>query len=265
MKKILLFLFLAISALAGTLIEFEPGRHYVNKPIFIEKDDVTIDGKGCILQLSKHANCPVIVIGERSLKPKKTVTNVHIKNIIIDGGKDYQDSEYMTGMGYLRNNCITVRGAENVYLDNVVTANSMSGGIVCELKSRNILIDGVNSYGNVYDGIAICESTGVYVMNSILQFNNAAGLSMDWGADMNRFKNITLAYNLDLAIFMRDSNSNIFNDIDTGNGGVFVGLRDPDNKKTGCFNNTFLFINPPVMIHNNEKCLNNVFLLKVKK
>lgn len=249
MKALLISLFLA-----GSIVAEE-----ISAPIFITKDGTTLENK--VYSLSKKADCPMIVIGDPDHEePEYKVKNVTLKNIVLFGNKDFQTTEYYLN-GFLRNNCITVRGAENIKIENVVVAYARSGGVVIEKKSKNITINGINSFLCFFDGLALYECTDCMIMNGVIHSNDYAGISMDHRADKNRFYSLSLEANLHAGIFMRDCNGNFFNTINFIGSGIYMNKREEPN--TGCSDNYFLNINAP-RIYAGEECERN-FILKPKK
>jgi nitrous oxidase accessory protein NosD len=124
--------------------------------------------------------------------------------------------------------------------------------------SFGIIINGLNSYEHYFDGFCIYESEQCQLVNAHIHSNEAAGISLDWSANNNSFKNIKLERNKDLSIFMRDSNNNMFDTILFMHTGVYLNHRDNDIN-SGCFNNLFININmPPVFI--GPHCKQNLFI-----
>lgn len=243
MKTFLIALLLCLNVFADSIIKFPPGLTIVDKPIYVESSNTLILGEGSTLKLAAHANCPILVIGTRHDNFDNPVSNIKLKGVILDGNKDQQDSEYMTDALHLRNNCLTIRNASDVYIENIVTFNARSGGVVIEKKCSEVLINGLNSYKNYFDGFAGYESTNCILRNALLHSNNAAGISLDWSFNDCGFENINIENNGDLAIFMRDCRSNVFKDITTKYTGIFLGSRDKLDPRTACFDNLFLLKN----------------------
>lgn len=263
MKTLLLSLFACLNLFAGSIIKFPPGLTIVDKPIYVESSDTLIIGENSTLKLAAHANCPILVIGTRHDNFDNPVSNIKLKGVILDGNKDEQDSEYMTGALHLRNNCLTIRNTSNVYIENIVTFNARSGGVVIEKKCSSVIINGLNAYKNYFDGFAGYESNNCILKNALLHSNNAAGISLDWSYNNCGFENIKIEDNGDLAIFMRDCKFNVFKDISTRYTGIFLGSRDELNPATACFENIFLLRNT-CHIQIDKYCADNktnIFLL----
>lgn len=264
MKTFLVILFLCLNSFAQTVIKLPPGRTVIDKPIYVESSNVTILGENSTLKLSDHANCPILVIGNREDNFNKPISNVVVKGVVFDGNKDNQDSEFMSGSEHLRNNCVTVRNASNVYIQDIVVCNARSGGIVLEKKCSQVVINGLNAYMNYFDGFAGYESVKCVLKNALIHSNNAAGVSLDWSFNNCGFENITIEDNGDLAIFMRDCKNNIFKDISIRYTGIFFGSREKDDPSTACFGNILLLKNQ-CHIQLDEHCMankTNIFLLK---
>lgn len=246
MKKILLFLFLAINLFAG-VINFAPGKHIISETINITQNNTVVDGGGCILQLAKGKNIPVInVVG---------VSNIHIKNLIIDGGKDYQTAPV---------DGVRIMSSNDVFLDNLISSNNSRDGIHIN-NSKGVLIDGVNVHGNANNGLSAIASSHIYAQNSVFQLNVVSGIDLSAQSNLNKFRNIIFVQNYSASVRLVNSNANMFVDVAAPNGKIELDIEDTLNKKGACFNNSFLFIIPPYNIYCNDACLENVFLLKAKK
>jgi hypothetical protein len=191
-------------------IMLKPGEYEIDKPIILDQSNVWLHGKGVKLKLKDKANCPVIIVGTDRDTSVKKVSNVRVLGFDIDGNRENQTQELNEANNELRNNCITVRGAENVIIRDVGVRNARSGGIVTEKHSKNVLIDDVVAEFNHFDGIAMYETTESIVQNSTMQKNEYAGLSMDWKADNNRFIRCQFRENGHQGIFMRFCSKNIF-------------------------------------------------------
>src|SRR5882762_5162530 len=58
----------------------------VHAAIVIDRDNVTLTGDGAVvLRLADAANTPAIVLGQTRAIPTATRTNIHLRNLIIDG------------------------------------------------------------------------------------------------------------------------------------------------------------------------------------
>ena len=266
MKAIILslFLFLCNLSFADTLIKFQTGLTTLNAPIYVEKSDVVIIGEeGAVVKMANGVNAPILVIGERSEEPKLRIKNIKVFNLIFDGNMDNQTSEYMTAYPWLRNNCITVRGASDVYIENVITHHARSGGVVLEKGCTGVVINGLNAHDNFFDGFAGYMSEGCSLQNASLHHNKAAAISLDWSYNNNTFYNIHIYNNGDLGIFMRDCKANFFKDITIKYNAVFLGSRIETNPTTACFKNIFLFLNKPqIVVDEFSEKGENVFRLK---
>lgn len=169
-----------LSALAGLYCSCF-SQELIEKPLVFSTENQVIDGKGRILKLKNGVNCPVIIIGdEKNVEPELSVSNITIKNFVIDGNKDGQQTEYWENIpNGFRNNGITIRAATNIKIEHCKIFNCRSGGIVIEKKSSNIKIENCNIYDCHYDGIAGYESDNCFISNCKLSRNLGAGLSFD--------------------------------------------------------------------------------------
>ena len=208
MKIIRLFLFLCLSFISVF------GGEIIHRPIIINESNMTVDGHFRVLHVADHTNMPAIIIGDAChVEPTFRVHDVVLKNFIVDGNKDNQKEEIWDFD--IRANGITIRGCDNVTIQNCQIFNARSGGIVIEKSSRNIKIQNCMSSNNYFDGIAGCFSDSLEIDKCVLTFNRSAGLSFDLLMGHIAIRNCYVSRN-DIGIFARDSSgyliqSNLFN------------------------------------------------------
>ena len=225
----------AIAALpaAGGVIVLGPTLFPVSKAIVIDRDGVELRGLGreTILRLTDGANSSVVVIGSIETPVARIVRNIAVGHLTIDGNRGAQQFECCGGpcdtggMTFIRNNGITVRGVEDVRLDNLETHNCRSGGIVLEKFCRRVNISDLESYNNEFDGLAAYETEDCVFTQLRLHTNRSAGLSVDWKFNRNLVSDSTFTRNGSQGIFMRDANENVFRNLylrDNGEQGLFV-------------------------------------------
>jgi hypothetical protein len=217
----------------GGVITLGAGTFTVTKPIVIDRDGVELRGQGpdTLLLLAPRANCPVIVIGRLGTPPDRIVRRIVVKNLAIDGNRTQQDFECYGGpcdeqnLTALRNNGITIRGAEDIVVEDVITRRARSGGVVLEKHCRRVRISRLEAYENEFDGVAAYETEDSEFILLKLHHNRSAGFSFDWRFNRNRVTDTVATANGSQGIFMRDSIGNIFERlIITGNGeqGIFM-------------------------------------------
>lgn len=217
----------------------------IKAAIIIDRDNVTLSGSGkVVLRLADAANAPVIVLGQGIPVPTATRTNIHLRNLIIDGNRENQTSEFNSAVPELRNNGISLRRVNDCSIEGVTTYANRSGGLVTELTCRRILVKDFESYNNHFDGLACYETEDSTFTLMKLHDNHAAGISLDIDFDHNVISESTLANNRSVGIFMRDSRDNIFSNlqiIGSTQHGIFVAQADKDlatsatgNKFTKC-------------------------------
>ena len=214
----------------GGIVELGSGTFPVKHPIIIDRDGVELRGHGpdTILLLAARANCPVVVIGSSSTPTQRIVRQVTVRDLLIDGNRDAQQFECFQGIcddRSLRNNGITIRGAESILVENVVTRRARSGGVVLEKVCRQVRIAGLESYDNAYDGLAAYETEDSGFTRLNLHHNQSAGISIDWRFNRNLVTDSTLSENGSQGIFMRDSIGNVFERVTlqaNGEQGIFM-------------------------------------------
>ncbi len=231
----------------GGVFNIPPGIYVCNKPIVLNRSHLALRGEGqVLLQLAAQANSPVIVMGDLETPPKP-LEDLEIANLDLDGNRTQQSMECWGGpcgtggTSFIRNNGVTVRGLSHSRIKNIFVTSARSGGIVTEKGCTDLLIDGLTSVDNEFDGFAGYETSGAVISNTVLARNQAAGISVDIRFNGNTFKNVSIEHNGDVGLFMRDSSANLFEDLtiaDSGNHGIFLGQADDE---TSCANdNEFL-------------------------
>ncbi len=218
---------------AGGIVELGTGTFLISRPIMLDRDDVELRGQGAEtrLVLAAKANCPVVVIGREGTRPDRLVRRVSVKRLIIDGNRDEQEFECWggpcneEGRTAIRNNGITIRGAEDVLVTEVVTRRARSGGVVLEKHCRRVRLDKVEAYENEFDGVAAYETEDSEFTGLNLHHNRSAGFSFDWRFNRNRVTDCNASDNGSQGIFMRDSIGNLFERLtlrNNGEQGIFM-------------------------------------------
>jgi hypothetical protein len=208
-----------------TTVRIPPGVFIFSEPIVLQTDNITVEGSGSdtVLRLGNNVNQPLMVIGStqttEQFQTPFRVRNITLKNLTLDGNGINQTVEVASGdiSGGLeiRNNCLTIRGAEDIFIENVVTMNARSGGVVLEKDCRRINIRGFESYGNHFDGFAAYETRDSLFEGLHLHHNQAAGISLDIKFHNNTIKTSRIFENGSQGVFMRWSSGNKFIDVET--------------------------------------------------
>jgi parallel beta-helix repeat protein len=218
---------------SGGVIVLGPALFPVSEAIVIDRDGVELRGTGreTILRLTDSANSSVVVIGSTATPVSRIVRNISISHLSIDGNRGAQQFECSGGpcdsggLSFIRNNGVTVRGAEAVRLENLQTHNCRSGGVVLEKSCRRIQIVFLESFNNEFDGLACYETEDSFFTQLHLHTNRSAGISLDWKFNRNVISDATITRNGSQGIFMRDSNENVFRNLylrDNAEQGLFV-------------------------------------------
>lgn len=234
----------------GGVVELGPGTFIITRPIILDRDEVELRGQGreTLLQLAAHANCPVVLIGSIHTPVERVVRRVTVRQLAIDGNRQEQDFECYGGrcdereLTALRNNGITIRGAEDILVENVLTRRARSGGVVLEKDCSRVRLNRLESTDNEFDGVAAYESEDCEFTNLNLHHNRSAGFSFDWRFVRNRVADCTASDNDSQGIFMRDSRWNIFERVTlqrNGEQGVFI-AETTEIPGTACRHNRFV-------------------------
>lgn len=217
----------------GGVVELGAGTFTLTRPIMLDRDGLELRGQGAEtrLVLAGRANCPMVVIGREGTRPDRLVRRVTVRRLFMDGNRAEQDFECWggpcdeQGRTAIRNNAITIRGAEDVLVEEVVTAHARSGGIVLEKHCRRVRLNKVEAFGNEFDGVAAYETEDSEFTALNLHHNRSAGFSFDWRFNRNRIVDCNASANGSQGIFMRDSIANVFERVtlqDNGEQGVFM-------------------------------------------
>jgi parallel beta-helix repeat protein len=232
----------------GGVVELGAGVFTVTAPIIIDRDDVELRGQGTKTQLvlAAGANCPMLVIGSVLKAPDHIVRRITVRRLDIDGNRVKQKFECWGGHcdgqdGTLRNNGITIRGAEDVVVEAVAIHGARSGGVVLEKYCRRVRVRGVEAHENEFDGMAAYETEDSEFSNLNFHHNRSAGFSFDWRFNRNRIADCNASDNGTQGIFIRDSVENVIERVTLRNNaqqGILMAERRPV-PGTACRHNHF--------------------------
>ncbi len=238
---------------SGGEVILPPGTYAICQPIVLQRSHQTLRGSGpsSLLLLSDHANCPVIILGEPVNSPSRTVSNLRVADLAINGNRQEQEYEIWqipNGLSEIRNNGLTVQGVTDSVVENVVASHCRSGGLVTTHYVRRLTVRDFTAFDSEFDGLACYRTEESEFSGLFLHDNQAAGISFDLSVNNNVVKDAVLADN-DLGIFMRDSRFNIFREINVQQSrsyGIFLAQAErytPSGwqlmANTECTNNSF--------------------------
>ena len=225
------------------------GEFSIRQPVVIDRDGIELRGSGpeTILRLAGNANCSVVIVGSTTTPVPRIVKDVSVRHLVIDGNREAQIWECCGGpcdaggLTVIRNNGITIRGAEDICVEHVITRRARSGGVVLEKNCRRIFINNLESHDNHFDGLAAYETEDSTFTQLHLHHNQSAALSFDWQFNRNLIANSRLENNGSQGVFMRDANENSFRNVTIeGNGqqGIFIAQTE-SLPGTACVGNSF--------------------------
>jgi hypothetical protein len=195
-----------------TILQIKAKTYVLHDTFRIDQSNVCINANpGTKLILADHVNKPVIAIGSQEEIPSYTIENICISGVEIDGNKDNQDSEFDADKPWIRNNGIDVRAVNRLTIDNVVSGNNRSGGLVVSWGSSNIHVLNSEFDNNYFDGVAYYDSTRIYTQNSSMKDNSGAGISLDNNLSDSIFSNCIADSNQDVGLFVRFATQLRFN------------------------------------------------------
>ena len=221
----------------GTVyVRASSGCYVIDEAIHIDRSNISLIGEqGASLCLADNVRQPVVLIGSAALdvQPDMHIFNIRVSGFTIDGNRRGQgkgeDAEDARGRPHLKNNAISVHGAQRVYLDDLVLQNARSGGVVISQKSRTIFINNVVLSANHFDGIAIDGGHEVFLSNFKAELNIASGVSIDTGSSEIYMTNGLLQKNGHNGVFIRHTKSASFQGLDIKDNchhGVFASHSD---------------------------------------
>ncbi|HXA45772.1 MAG TPA: glycosyl hydrolase family 28-related protein, partial [Candidatus Angelobacter sp.] len=148
---------------AGGAVYLPAGEFTITQPIILKRDNQTLRGAGetTILRLAADANCPVIILGEPVNRPKHTVKNLCVADLLIDGNRFQQSRElwHLSGEGSeIRNNGITIQRVSGSLVQDITCSRCRSGGLVTTLEVRDLTVRKLTAFDNEFDGMACYET-----------------------------------------------------------------------------------------------------------
>ncbi len=249
------------------VIKVDAGIYNCKAPIVIARDNIVFEGAGIdrtVFRLADNVHAPLLVIGDpRSViradgqpATPKITRQVTVKNMSFDGNKANHDVTKECGEGIcegdattIRNNSITIRGAEDIKVENVKSFDSISGGLVTEKFCKRLEVRNFESFGNHFDGFAGYQTEESIFFDMYLHNNRGAALSLDIAFNHNQFVGGRFVDNKDVGIFARDLEGNLFKNLsiqNSGNHGVFFAssAEKPEDRDLKCAkNNIFENVN----------------------
>ena len=264
---------------SGGEVVLPSGTFEVHRPIVLERDHQTLRGVGTatVLRLADDANCPVIIMGEPVNIPQRTVRDLCVSDLFIDGNRAHQQRELWKLNGEdsdIHNNGVTIQDVADSVVKHVTCARCRSGGLVTTLDVRGLRVEDLTAFDNEFDGLACYQTTRSLFTKLNLHDNPGAGISLDLSFNNNVISNATLVAN-DLGVFMRASSNNHFYNVSIRNShhyGVFMAHTEmltlhgwTPAPGTECVRNSFtnLIANncgAAAFRVNNTTCTNNVII-----
>ena len=214
---------------AGGTVVLPPGVYQIHRPVFLNRNGVTLSGSGdlTVLRLADQADCPVVVLGSTLGHPAQILHDLRLSDLVIDGNRTHQLIEQwrdpMNTSG-IQNNGIMIQAVSNSVVERVVAAHCRSGGLVTANGTRNLTVTDFTSFDNQFDGLACYKTENSVFTKLDLHDNQCAGISLDLDFDHNVISDSTLTGN-DLGIFMRESRDNRFRNLNIAQSrhdGVFL-------------------------------------------
>jgi len=264
---------------SGGEVVLPPGTFKVGQPIVLRRDHQGLRGSGdaTVLRLADGANCPVIILGEPINNPRRTVKNLRVSGLFIDGNRHHQQRELWRFHGEgseIHNNGITAQNVSDSVVEDVTCARCRSGGLVTTRDVRRLTVRDLTAFDNEFDGLACYQTTDCLFTELCLHDNSEAGISLDLAFNHNVISNAVLTAN-SLGIFMRASRDNQFHDISIFNShhyGVFMAQAEEKTARgwqlvprTECTDNSFTNLiasncGSAAFRVNNTTCTNNVVI-----
>lgn len=160
--------------------KFIPGKHeampYRRETLQIARSYVILEN----LYLRTPQGCarPLIHIGETTSTGRKRFKNIIIRNCILDGAAAEVPHENSEWGSFIRNNGISLRNCDRVWIQDCIIRNCRSGGIVPQ-HCTDVTIERCTIESHYFDGIAPFHCERVRIRDCILRHNAYAGISID--------------------------------------------------------------------------------------
>jgi hypothetical protein len=197
------------------IVKIAPGFYELEESFRINRSNVSIVGEPEVMfLLAAGVNQPVVAVGTQKewVYSSDIIEKIRISGIIVDGSKDYQDSEFNREKPWIRNNGIDARGVRNLEIDSVVARNNRSGGLVISWKSSNVVVTNSLFEQNFFDGVAYYDSIGISTTDSVMGNNQFAGISLDNDLVNLTFTRCLIESNCDVGLFARNTKGLLFLD-----------------------------------------------------
>jgi hypothetical protein len=233
----------------GGTVFLPEGLYLLKGPVVLDRDNLTLKGAGpkTVLQTMDGCDCPVVIMGSTETPVRRVTRNLTVSDLTLDGNRMMQKEECWTGkcdsggLAYIRNNCLTVRGVEDSRIARIRATRGRSGGLVTEKRCRRLIVEDFEAWDNHFDGLACYETEESVFTGLHLHHNQFAAISLDIHFHRNARVNSLLEHNGHQGIFMRESNANVFQNLEiqhNGGQGVIVAQVDDEAAKA-CRDNIF--------------------------
>ncbi len=223
---------LAGSSSYAVEITVAEGDYEISESFRISRSRVTLLGEGAArIRLADGSNCPVIAIGTQKsyVEPSDHIRDVVVRGLEIDGNRQKQSSEYDDRYPWIRNNGIDVRGVAGLVIDDVVSSNCRSGGLVISWGCSDGLVMRSRFENNEFDGLAYYDSARIFTLDCVSSRNVCAGISLDNRFVDSVFARCVLEENGDVGVFARNSDRVYFVEcsvLDSGQWAFFLAHDD---------------------------------------
>ncbi len=196
------------------------------------------------------------------LTTPRRVEDVSVKNLELDGTLDFeamhngtdhecwgskQCDDHNDERSHVRNNAITIRGAQDILIENVDTYSTRSGGIVTEKYCVRLTLKNIKSHSNYFDGFAGYETYDSLIEGAAFVNNHHAGVSLDIDFSFNKFVRSSFSDNGHSGVFARWAKGNVFSEVAVdrnGTGdhapGVFLAQNNPGDAQTAVIDTLFI-------------------------
>lgn len=199
---------LASSAAYAVEIVVAEGEYEIAESFRIARSRVSLQGEGTVrIRLADGSNCPVIALGTQKsyVESSDHIEDVVVRGLEIDGNRQNQSSEYDARYPWIRNNGIDVRGVAGLVIDEVVSSNCRSGGLVISWGCVDGLVLRSRFENNEFDGLAYYDSARIFTLDCVSSRNVCAGISLDNRFVDSVFARCLLEENGDVGVFARNS------------------------------------------------------------
>ena len=163
-------------------IFFKPGIYTITSAILVNRSNIILDGgNGANIVLANDINQPNFAVGDLSSNtPTARISNVTIKNFLIDGNKAQQSSEFWPTKPWVPSSTMFGSLVTHFIWENCHIKDARSGGLTLTFNCIDCVVKDIYSTGHYFDHFTWYGSSEIIIQNCYgRDCINGAGISVD--------------------------------------------------------------------------------------